>query len=287
VLSQRHLLTGLDGMARAFSSTTWTNWQMNFGHRSAGMICACYLVREGRCEREAEPHLERLMAREWAGMPLFAPLPEQSPTPRDLERLLAALAQHFGTHRHIGHDVIYQSLALRVLREHPETITPNRIQGLLRMAEAYGATGAPESPPSDGRHDPQAFSAWILDAFIRSTDVQLLMGHGHLLTFAHAVLDLYALGYTDVARRAEGGLRRFAENCLQPNPGIPSVKRPTALYQWQPESRDYWTHLPEGVLERDTGHVIKYAYAFTGFCRLARDPALVSKARECYRLIAG
>jgi hypothetical protein len=287
VLSPRHQLAGLDGLARSFGSTTWTNWQMNFGHRSAALTCACYLVWEGRCERDAEPQLERLMAREWAGMPLFAPLPEQPPAPRELERLLESLARHFGTHRHIGHDVIYQSLALRVMREHPETVTPSRVEGLLRMAEAYGNTGAPEASPSDGRHDPRDFSKWILDAFIRSTDVQLVLGHGHLLTFAHAVLDLYALGYTDVARRAEGGLRRFAEDCIKAKSGVRTVERPATSYDWQPESRDYWTHLPAGVLERDTGHVIKYAYAFTGFCRLARDPALVAKARECYRLIAG
>jgi hypothetical protein len=287
MLSPRHLLTGLDGMARSFASTTWTGWQMNFGHRSAGLICACYMVREGRVEREAEPHLQRVMMREWAGMPLFAPLPEQAPAPRELEGLLASLARHFGTHRHIGHDVIYQSLALRVMREHPEAVTPSRVQGMVRMAEAYGNTGSPEAAPTDGRHDPREFSDWILDAFVRSTDVQLVLGHGHLLTFAHAVLDLYALGYTDVARRAEGGLRRFAEDCMAAKSGVRTVERPAALYAWQPESRDYWSNLPAGALERDSGHAIKNAYAFTGFCRLARDQALVARARECYRLIAG
>jgi hypothetical protein len=283
MLPQPYLVAGLDALSRAFTKPVWSWDEFMNGHRGAGMTASYLLLHDRLVEPHSAEPIKDMLDREWTSRPLYAPLPAEAPAPAQLERLLQALDGSFGTARHIGHDVIDPTFALRAFRLLPETITAGRIDGLCTMAQVYTRTDA---LPAAGEHrfDPAAYSTWVLESFLECIHRSATPGgSGHLLTFGYAVIDLHLLGYAELCRKAEVGHRALVAQ-LMDKPADPpqQVYAKPAWLQHDPHLAGHWREQPHDTLEQSNGHAPKYAYAFNGLCALAGPGALVSRAREHY-----
>ena len=288
MLPQRYLIAGLDALSRAFTKPEWSWDEFMNGHRGAGMAASYLLLHDRLVEPESTDAIKAMLDREWTNRPLYAPMPADPSAPAQLERLLQALGRSFGTARHIGHDVIYPTFALRVFRLLPETITARRIDGLCTMAQVYALQekrpAAPEQP-----FDPAAYSAWVLESFLQCIHRSATPGgSGHLLTFGYAVIDLHLLGYAELCRKAEIGHRELVEMLMGKPEDSPlqTYEKPDWI-RHDPHLAGHWREQPADTLEKTNGHAPKYAYAFLGLCAQVGEGALVAKAREHYFHVYG
>jgi hypothetical protein len=291
MLPDQHLVAGLDALARSYGPPASKDDGFGNGHRGAAMLAGCFMIKEGLAEPEVEAPI-RTLVEYFSRIPVAAPMEPEAAAPRELDRLLSALARALGTSE--SHGAIFPAFALRVFRERPDLITPTRIDGLVRLAEAYTHPEPVEVPASDRPFDAGAWANQALEAF--SGSAQAYRGRfqgytGHILTFAQAVQDLHELGYRDLARRAEVGCRVHFANC-QLGPSGPNnqlifpVKEATPQ-PIRPDLAPFWLDCrfsPDSA--KGLGHIIKYAYAFLALCRRATDPALIARARELYFLVA-
>ena len=65
---------------------------------------------------------------------LFEPLPEEKPDEQLISGIASELAKNIGETRQSGHNVIFASIALRALHDHPEYATPSIVTGSGRPA---------------------------------------------------------------------------------------------------------------------------------------------------------
>ncbi len=292
MLPDRFLVAGLDALARSHP-TPDSEPGFGNGHRAAAMLSAYFMLKDGLTEDQAEAPIQAL-AEHWTKWPVFAPMPLEPEAPHELDRLLSALSRAFGTDQ--AHGVIFPSLALRAFRQRPDLITRSRIDGLIRIAEAYTPKVPFADAPPAQPFAPGDFANQVLAGFVSSTQAYRGFFQGgpfHLLTFGQAVQDLHAMGYVDLTRRAEVGFRAMLANSLLgasgPNPGLAfPVKDPTPQ-SVRPDQAPFWLPLPSlwgpGFAE-GLGHVIKYAYAFISLCQRATDADGLARAREQYYLSA-
>jgi hypothetical protein len=291
MLPTHHLVAGLDALSRSYAPPASKDAGFGDGHRGAAMLAGYYMFKDGLAEAPAEAPI-RALVEHFSKLPLAAPLPPEASSPRELDRLLAALARAFGTNE--AHGVIFPTFALRVFRERPDLITRTRIDGLVRMAEAYTPAEPLDITPLDRPFAAGAWADLALETFVGSAQAYRgrFQGYtGHVLTFAQAVHDLHALGYEDLARRAEMGCRAHFANCLL-GPSGPNHQLAFAVKEPQPQpvrpdlSR-FWQDNPHGPgFAQGLGHVIKYAYAFNALSRVATSAEILARARELYFLVA-
>ncbi len=256
------------------------------GHRGATLAASSFLLHDRLVEADAREHIQRMLDREWAQLALFAPAPVEPPAPEALARLLQALEGSFGTARHIGHDVIYPTFALRIFRQLPESVTRARIDGLCTMAAAYARPQPVSMPGSPAPFDPAAYSAFVLESFLTVITTWPSPGIStHLLTFGYAVIDLHLLGYASIARLAEAGHREIVPpdrwSATRWIPATCSFPKPAWMTE-EPHQAGYWRNQPLKCLEESYGHAPKVAYAFLGLCAQVRDPELRDRARAQY-----
>jgi hypothetical protein len=285
------VIAGLDGLARSYAPPATTDAGFGNGHRSAALLAGLYLIEEGLAEPQAAAPI-RTLVEHLSRIPACAPLEPEPSAPHELDRLLTALARSLGTSE--SHGAIFPTFALRVFRERPDLITRTRVEGLLRMAEAYAPTEPPPTPPADPPFVAGRWADEALEAFVGSAQAYRgrFQGYtGHVLTYAQAVLDLHDLGYRDLARLAEMGCRQHVAKCLLGPTGPYSqlafpVTEPTPQLI-RPDLSPFWLAHPSAPnFAQGLGHVIKYAYAFTCLCRRATDPGSIARARELYFLVA-
>ena len=134
-----YLDKGLCGLARAPQANSMA------GHLGAAVV-AGYFFGEDQPDLDAgvfaaiERDLERIIRGEeslWynakkAGITvtgLFAPLPDEPPQKDATQGIVRALAANIGQTRQSGHNVIFASLAVRALHDHPDFATPSIVGG--------------------------------------------------------------------------------------------------------------------------------------------------------------
>ncbi len=290
MLPEHYLVAGLDALARSHP-TPASEPGFGDGHRGAALLSAYFILKDDLIEAQAEAPM-RALADHFTKLPVFAPLPPEPSAPRELDRLLSALARSFGTDQ--AHGVIFPSLALRALHQRPDLITRSRIDGLLRIAEAYTLEEPSSDPLPDRPFAAGAFADQVLAGFVASTQAFRGFFQGgpfHILTFGQAVQDLNALGYIDLARRAETGFRVMLANCLLgpsgPKPGLAFPVTDPSPQSVRPDQAAFWQPLPWGPeFAKGLGHIIKYAYAFNALSRHATDADGLARARAQYYLSA-
>ncbi len=289
MLPDRYLIAGLDAMACIYPPGSDSQKGFVMGHFAAALLSG-KLLGPGRpvgrrCGTgDGIPSSTR---RGWGWDAMTPQTTQEAPSPGELERFLAALQESFGTSEYSGHHVIFSSLALRVLRQLPQLTTPRRMAGLLHMAKAFPAL-QPRAPavPAPLPHQPAGFCNEVLDAFLASLASRHGPGYsGHLLTFGCAVLDLYDLGYTELARSAEIGYRDYMTACRHPA-SDPSEPGPSPAHATHPESAAFWRSRPDGYVMASIGHHVKYSYAFLTLEAKASDSGLLKEARlSLHRII--
>jgi hypothetical protein len=291
MLPDQHLVAGLDALVRSYVPPASKDDGFGNGHRGAAMLSGMYLIREGLVEPGAEATIGGLVEH-FSRIPVCAPMTPEAPAPQELERLLSALTRSLGTSE--SHGTIFPAFALRVFRERPDLITRTRIDGLVRMAEAYAPADPLADPPADRPFDAGRWADQSLQAFVASAEAYRgrFQGYtGHVLTFAQAVQDLHDLGYHDLTRRAAMGCRQHFANCrlgpTGPNHQMAFEVKEPSPQPIRPDLAPFWQGYPvRPDSAKGLGHIIKYAYAFISLCRRATDPGIVARARELYFLVA-
>jgi len=276
----RYLVAGLDALCRSFPTPEW-KWQgMMDAHAGAQVLSAWFMFEEGTIDPAASEPMLDLIDREYLTTPRFAPFGRASTASADLQALIAALPTTVRSNAHIGHNVIFTSLALRALQVDPSLATAERIAGLARLACAYRNEPTPGDQLAGPEHERRAWSSEVLTAFFPAHAGYSMGIFGHLLTYGRAVDDLHALGHHHLARLAKTGWREYAAQASVPKnftgferPAPP--ESPVPSDQHLPNGRRYWQSRPVDFLEG--GHCIKYAYAFFGHLARADDTELVRR----------
>ncbi|GAB6164424.1 hypothetical protein JCM19992_04240 [Thermostilla marina] len=154
---------------------------------------------------------------------LFAPPPDSPPVDRAADRLDHALQPSLAKLRQSGHNVIFASLAVRAMRDHPQTATEWAIEGLERLLHLFDNAGpgraylgkdrgwcsadAVPLDPNDGvapSDDIEVMVARLTDRLITEggSRRQGVGGLFHIINHAAGIHELAIRGYRTTARKA-------------------------------------------------------------------------------------
>ena len=293
-----YLSQGLNALARAHHMSSMA------GHLGASLI-AGYFVGEQRPDLDPEVYqgieddLERVMRGEsvfgkkmsknskLADPELFEPFPRQKPDETLIDGIAEELEKSIDQPRQSGHNVIFASLAIRALGQHPEFATPAVTDGIRKlMALFVGATPGsgyygkergrihgnkitlPDDDGSPAYEDIEGMAIAVLDEAIDLKPQVQRIGYGgivHLINHAAAIADLADSGYPDLARRAVRSHHHHLR--LWRNlPNVAEEKDPLPVSRFTPHAAAYWT---SGNIPYDRALLTHRVKTMFGFDELA------------------
>ena len=176
---------------------------------------------------------------------LFAPFPRQKPNEDLIDGIADALSKSIQKARQSGHNVIFGSLAIRALKEHPEFATPAVVDGIRKLMALFenqhpgsGYYGKqrgrlrgdkirlPDNDSTPQYHDIEGMALTVLDEVINQNTEVHRIGYGslvHVVNHAAAIVGLANHGYEDLATEAVSAHRHPGDHRL----GIPARAGPT------------------------------------------------------------
>ena len=229
----------------------------------------------------------------------FEPFPEAPARPEWSEEIASALSNNIGQLRAIGHNVIFATLALKVLKDEPLLCTYPLVEAIVKLvSQFHGAgPGGPfpgwrpreldqllSAPPPAPREwaEPTELARYALKSL---TDVEHVCAGahagvvGHVLTHADALVELSRLGYTALAHRGRSAYLTHATLVVRgfdPSWRM-SVRTPS---KFAALTEDYWGQRLKGRSNWSFGHKFKYPYSFYRLCRLVEDAELKRRGAE-------
>jgi hypothetical protein len=284
MLDKTCLILGLDGLSRAHGHDYFAD-----GHLAASVIAAYYLCHENGLDERTRNVIKSRIDHELASDALFLPAPHETPDAALLEQLLATLSAGIGDLREVGHNIIFGAAALKAFRECPDAITPFRVEGICRLIEDFATTQNVSVEADDGVPgiaDESALVEFIFSEFLRSVSHYAGYGQGwtgHLLTMGHAVIELYRLGYPDLAAPAHNAYRMYIKTIRQ-GPAASDRHIPDhPASELTPLDHDYWEQRKS--VRSGLGHAFKYAYSFYNLLAQLDNPVLRDRClAESYRI---
>jgi len=306
-----YLKKGLNAMARAHRTGSMT------GHLGAAAV-AGYFFGEQRpgLDREVvdgiESDLDKVIAgesvfgkrmyrnAELADRELFADFPEERPDEGLVDAIAEALGRTIGDVRQSGHNVIFGSLAIRALREHPEFATPSIVDGIVSLLRQFdgahpgsgyygkergrirGNRVAAEDVGEDpGYTDVEGMARAVFDEMIALEPDVHRQGYGglvHVINHAAAIADLADYGHAGFVPRALASHRRH----LQLWRGLPDLAAelgPVPVSATLPTAPRYWT---SGEVPYDRALLTHRAKTLFGFAELAGAVDLGDREDRAY-----
>lgn len=302
-----YLSKGLNALARAHHMSSMA------GHLGASLI-AGYFVGEQRPDLDPEvfagieDDLGRVMRGEsvfgkkmakqskLADSELFESFPREKPDQSLVDDIAEELEKSIDQPRQSGHNVIFASLAIRALREHPELATPSVAGGIRKLMTLFidatpgnGYYGKEKGrihghritlPEDDGTppyDDIEGMAIVMLDEAIHLKPEVQRIGYGgmvHLINHAAAIADLADYGYAELAPRAVNSHRHHLR--LWRNlPNVAIEKEPVPVSRFPPHAAAYWT---SGKVPYDRALLTHRVKTMFGFDELAA--AVDEEARE-------
>ena len=194
------------------------------------------------------------------------------------------LTLHIDELRCGGHDAIYASLVLRVMRDHPQLVTPTIVEGVVRTLRSFVKAQPPWKPtayqhenPLPAYRDSDDLAKVTLNAMLRPWSAVLDQGSGnvvHWVTFANALITLDELGLDELARRGHVAHQLYINRPVWDD-GRAAEKRPAV--NWL--SAEYWESNAPKRLQGNTwffGHSFKFPHSLLRLLRRVDDPDLDS-----------
>ncbi len=204
----------------------------------------------------------------------------EEPIPELINRLREYLLTHVGRLNRSGHVAIVGMYALKALRGEPDAATPNCINGIIRLLDAYGKErpspryyGYPldyngvkiektRIPKYKSAKDAFALAVSELRTLYPNTEIDgvyyYFVGEKlHGLTHAHALYELEFLGEHGIAEKAYSALRhQMLLNRVKP-PNTKPIRGSSLL---TPEHLEFWKLAPSFKQELGLPHALKRSY---------------------------
>lgn len=312
-----YLSKGLNAMARAHRMSSMS------GHLGAAVV-AGYFVGEQRPQLDpvvckgVEGDLDRVMgggsvfgkkmAKNSAltDAELFEPFPKQKADASLIDGIAEALGKNISRVRQSGHNVIFASLAIRALKEHPEFATPKVVDGIRKLIALFdgqhpgsGYYGkdrgrisgnkielpAEDLAPQYG--DIEGMAVAVLDEAINQDPKVHRQGYGglvHVINHAAAIADLSQYGYGELVPRAIVAHRQHLR--LWRNlPDLAAELGPVKMSKVTPHTAGYWT---SGEVPYDRAlltHRVKTMYGFDELAATIDDDLREKRAYDTLRYL--
>ena len=312
-----YLSMGLNALARCHQMTSMA------GHLGAAVVSG-YFIGEQRpgldpqVYRGIEGDLERIMRGEsvfgkrmakkskLADPELFEPFPKEKGDESLIDGIAEALEKNITKPRQSGHNVIFASLAIRALKEHPEFATPSVVLGISKLIALFdgqhpgsGFYGKEKGritgnkiklPEDDGTPDYDSIETMakvILDEVIQQDPKIHRQGYGglvHVINHAAAITDLVRYGYPELVPHAIKSHRHHLR--LWRNlPNLADELEPAAVSKFTPHSAAYWT---SGKVPYDRAlltHRVKTMFGFDELTGALDDEPTEKKAYDKLRYL--
>jgi len=237
---------------------------------------------------------------------LFEPFPKEKPDETLIDGIAEGLEKGIDKPRQSGHNVIFASLAIRALKQHPELATPAIVDGILKLMALF-ANETPGSgyygkkrgrihgnkitlPDDDGASiydDIDAMTVAVLDEVINLTPEIHRSGYGgmvHVINHAAAIVDLADNGYDELAQRAIQSHRRHLR--LWRNlPNVADEEGPMQVSKFTPHAAAYWE---SGNIPYDRAlltHRVKTMFGFDELAAAVDDQAKEKAAYDKLRFL--
>ena len=314
-LDDSYLEKGLNALARAHHMSSMA------GHLGAALI-AGYFIGEQRPDLDPavykgiEGDVERVVRGEsvfgkkmsknskLADSELFEPFPKQKPDESLIDGIAEGLEIGIDKPRQSGHNVIFASLAIRALKEHPEFATPDVIDGILNLMALF-ANATPGSGyygKEKGRiqgdkitlHDDDGTPAYddiegmavaVFDEMINLKPEIHRIGYGslvHVINHAAAIADLADYGYAELAPRAIRSHRHHLR--LWRNlPNVADERGILQVSQFTPHTAAYWTSASVPYDRALLTHRVKTMFGFDELAATVDEEAKEKAAYEKMR----
>ncbi len=306
-----YLYRGVCGLANAHRAGVLS------GHLGAAVV-AGYFFGEDHTElpeevcRGVEGELDRIIQGEeaiWfnarkAGLTpsdLFKKFPQQPAQEKPVESLAQALNRNVAKTRQSGHNVIFATIAMRALSDHPEYATPQIVAGIRKLIAGF-----------DNAHAGRAYfgkeKGWLTEKEISLENAQPLpkyqsitqmaetmistliseatvrrQGFGglwHLINHAAGIVELDNLGFEELALKALPAHHHHLQLWLF-LPNLVSELGPVVKAEHHPFEPVYW----KGMLKRDEArltHRIKTMYGFYTLLKYLDDDSKIRQAEDAF-----
>lgn len=273
MIAHDYLSKGLNAMARAHHMSSMA------GHLGASLI-AGYFVGEQRPDLDPEvfrgikDDLGRVMRGEsvfgkkmskkatLSDPELFEAFPKQKPDESLIDGIAETLEKSIDEPRQSGHNVIFASLSIRALKEHPDLATPAVVDGIIKLMKLFidatpgnGYYGKekgrihgnkiklPEKDDTPEYENIEGMAIAVFDEAINQKPEINRAGYGglvHIINHAAAVADLEDYGYPELVKRAVKSHRQHLR--LWRNlPNVAEEYGPMKVSRTTPHKPDYWT----------------------------------------------
>ncbi len=310
MIKYEYLSKGLNALARAHFMGTMG------GHLGASVV-AGYFIGEQHSDLDEEVYkgiegdLDRVIKGEslfgakrkkkppMTDTELFAAFPKEKPDESLIDIIAETLEKNIGKPRESGHNVIFASIAIRALKDHPEFATPSVVEGIRKLIAGFNNAhpgsgfygkekgrmyGNKVTLPEDDTFlpykDMPGMANAVLDELIALNPKVRRQGYGglvHITNHAAAITDLVDYGYPELLPKALAShhqhmrLYRDLPNLIEQFGAITPSEH-------NPNTSDYWT---SGKVPYDRAlltHRVKTMFGFDELVEVVDDDAKVKKA---------
>lgn len=305
-----YLSKGLNALARAHRVSTMA------GHLGAAVVAgyfigeqrpdlndAVYKGIEGDLDRvirgESVFGTKRMKKPDLTDAEMFAAFPKEKPDESLIDGIAEALAKNIGKPRQSGHNVIFASIAIRALKDHPELATPSVTDGIRKLVAGFNSAhpGSGYYGKKRGRihghkitltdddnvspfKDLAGMAVAVLDEIIKQDPKVRRQGYGglvHINNHAAAITDLAQYGYRELVPQALKSHHHHLRLWLD-LPNVADEIGSTTPSKHNPHMPAYWT----GKVRYDSAlltHRVKTMYGFDELVEVVEDE---SKRKQAY-----
>jgi hypothetical protein len=232
---------------------------------------------------------------------MFQPFPKEPAVPDRIPSIVKALQANIGSLKQSGHNTIFASIAVRALHDHQEYATPQIVDGVCKLIEAFDQvppgrayfgeekgwiSGSDIELPEDDSFPPYGSIAEMVEVTIQElikTGPIRKQGFGslwHIINHAAAITELDRFGYKQAAQQ---GLPAHHEH-IRYWRMLPDVEKdlgPAVKASHDPREAVYW----DGMLKRDGArltHRIKTLYGFYTILPFIQDESIRRQAQDAF-----
>lgn len=311
------LSRGINALARAHHMSAMA------GHLGAAVIAGYFVGRQRpdldpEVRKGIEGDLGRVMRGEsvfgkkmsgkskLADWELFEPFPKERPDETLIDGIAESLARSIDEPRESGHNVIFASLAIRALKEHPELATPAVVDGILKLlalfVDAHPGSGyygkekgrirgdkviLPEDDGTPSYRDIEGMATAVFDELVNQRAEFHREGYGglvHVINHAAAIADLAETGYGELVPRAIRSHRQHLR-LWRTLPNVAGERGPMKVSRFTPHAAAYWT---SGDVPYDRAlltHRVKTMFGFEELAQAVEEDEREKLAYDKMRLL--